>query len=335
MALPTFERESDADARPARRVRARRPNPLITQLRPAARELSPTLQDLGALSPDLERAVPRARPADHGVARPASRRPSSCSRTRGRCIAQLDPAMRQLTPILEFLGLYKRELTSFFANTVAATQARTTRAAKIHYLRTTNPLNPENLAVYPRRIGTNRPNAYTKPGNFTQLARACRCSTTATAAPAIPIGHQRPAAAAAADRRRPRARTSCSTTSCTFAFAGTNGGAAAAPPCRLAGPVHVQRRDHAVPARPASDDAGLERIVRASARRPASRAGRRRGARRRGLRALALRLEPSAATDTLVGRGADTYKATERYRERFGDHSVIVLVARRAARTCC
>ena len=68
----------------------------------------------------------------------------------------------------------------------------------------------------------------------------------------------------------------------------------------------------------------FERIVRASARRPA-----------RVLVivavlavvgcALALRLEPSAATDTLVGRGADTYQATERYRERFGDHSVIVL----------
>jgi hypothetical protein len=43
--------------------------------------------------------------------------------------------------------------------------------------------------------------------------------------------------------------------------------------------------------------------------------------------ALALvRLEPSAATDTLVGRGSDTFQATERYRERFGDHSVIVLV---------
>ena len=41
---------------------------------------------------------------------------------------------------------------------------------------------------------------------------------------------------------------------------------------------------------------------------------------------LALRLEPSAATETLVGRGADTYEATERYRERFGDHSVVVLV---------
>jgi predicted RND superfamily exporter protein len=68
-----------------------------------------------------------------------------------------------------------------------------------------------------------------------------------------------------------------------------------------------------------------ERIVRASARRPgrvlaivavlAALGG-----------ALALRLEPSAATDTLVGRGADTFKATETYRHKFGDHAVIVLV---------
>ncbi len=68
----------------------------------------------------------------------------------------------------------------------------------------------------------------------------------------------------------------------------------------------------------------FERIVRASARRPA-----------RVLAivavlavagcVLALRLEPSAAMDTLVGRGDDSFQATERYRERFGDHSVIVL----------
>jgi hydrophobe/amphiphile efflux-3 (HAE3) family protein len=68
----------------------------------------------------------------------------------------------------------------------------------------------------------------------------------------------------------------------------------------------------------------FERIVRASARRPA-----------RVLVAVAvlaalggaltLRLEPSAAMDTLVGRGADSFEATETYRERFGDHSVIVL----------
>jgi uncharacterized protein len=69
---------------------------------------------------------------------------------------------------------------------------------------------------------------------------------------------------------------------------------------------------------------GFERIVRASARRPVrvlaivavlAIAG----------SALALRMEPSAAMSTLVGRGADSFQATERYRERFGDHSVIVL----------
>jgi len=41
---------------------------------------------------------------------------------------------------------------------------------------------------------------------------------------------------------------------------------------------------------------------------------------------LALRLSPSTATDTLVNRGSDSYQATERYRERFGDHSIVVLV---------
>jgi hypothetical protein len=41
---------------------------------------------------------------------------------------------------------------------------------------------------------------------------------------------------------------------------------------------------------------------------------------------LALRLTPSAGTDTLVGRGTDEFKATQRYHERFGDDAVIVLV---------
>jgi uncharacterized protein len=42
--------------------------------------------------------------------------------------------------------------------------------------------------------------------------------------------------------------------------------------------------------------------------------------------ALALRLEPSASTDTLVGRDTDTFKATEKFRDEFGDDAVIVLV---------
>jgi hydrophobe/amphiphile efflux-3 (HAE3) family protein len=42
--------------------------------------------------------------------------------------------------------------------------------------------------------------------------------------------------------------------------------------------------------------------------------------------ALALGLQPSAATDTLVGRGSDTFQATERFNERFGEDAIIVLV---------
>ena len=42
--------------------------------------------------------------------------------------------------------------------------------------------------------------------------------------------------------------------------------------------------------------------------------------------ALALRLEPSAATSTLVDRSSDSFKATERFKQDFGDDAVLVLV---------
>ena len=42
--------------------------------------------------------------------------------------------------------------------------------------------------------------------------------------------------------------------------------------------------------------------------------------------ALALRLEPSAATDTLVNRGSQSFQDTERFKRDFGDDAVVVLV---------
>ncbi|MEA2272983.1 MAG: uncharacterized protein QOI98_1691, partial [Solirubrobacteraceae bacterium] len=49
--------------------------------------------------------------------------------------------------------------------------------------------------------------------------------------------------------------------------------------------------------------------------------------------ALALRLEPSASTDTLVGRNTAAFRATERFRKEFGDESVIVMVRGNLQRT--
>ena len=167
IALPTFEDESRVTVRRLAEF-ATDTDPLVDQLRPAARELSPTLIDLSALAPDLKKLFIELNPLiDASKAGfPAAQRVLQDLRP---LLAQIDPAANQLVPILDFVGIYKRELNAFFANVTAATQARST-ATRVHYLRTTNPFNPENLAVYPRRLGTNRPNAYAKPGMFANLA---------------------------------------------------------------------------------------------------------------------------------------------------------------------
>jgi phospholipid/cholesterol/gamma-HCH transport system substrate-binding protein len=167
VALPTFERESRTTLKRLDRF-AGNADPLVTQLRPAARELSPTLQDLSALAPDAK-ALFRDLDKLITVSKTGFPAAQKIVRDLRPLLAQADPALRQLIPILSFLGEYKGELNSFFANTAAATQAYDP-ATRLHYLRTTNPLNPENLAAYPRRIGSNRPNAYQLPGGYKRLA---------------------------------------------------------------------------------------------------------------------------------------------------------------------
>ena len=165
-ALPTFEKESRETFSRVTEF-AEDTDPLVTQLRPAARELSPTLEDLGELAPDLRNALEQLQPLIDASVRgfPAAEQTLEDLRP---LLAQLSPATDQLTPALDFIGGYKRELTAFFANTVAATQAGDPITG-LHYLRTSNPLNPENLAVYPRRLPTNRPNPYQHPGAFASL----------------------------------------------------------------------------------------------------------------------------------------------------------------------
>jgi hypothetical protein len=177
--LPTFQRETRATL-----VRldafANNANPLVNQLRPAARELSPTLLDLKALSPDL-----RALLRDLGPIIQASRAGlPAINTTLDRLqpvLGQLDPFLRQLNPALRFIGLYRRELNSFFTNSVASTEAfdfPTNAVAPVHYLRTTNPVNLENLAVYKKRLASNRNKTYFLPGDYDRLARGLTSTET-------------------------------------------------------------------------------------------------------------------------------------------------------------
>jgi ABC-type transporter Mla subunit MlaD len=169
--LPTFLREGRATT--ARLTRfADFTNPLITQLRPAARALSPTLRELDGLAPDLKSVFtnldPLVRVSKRGL--PATGQVLDNSKP---LLRRLDPWLKNFTPIVDWLGLYNREITAFLGNISAATQGREQGFANssdfLHYVRVASPLNPEILTGYPYRLGTNRSNPYTEPGGYDKL----------------------------------------------------------------------------------------------------------------------------------------------------------------------
>jgi virulence factor Mce-like protein len=146
-------------------------NPLVTQLRPAARELSPTLVELEKLAPDLRGLFRDINPLVD-VSKTGLPATSEFLDELRPLLDATDPFLRNLNPMLEWIGLYKHEITAFFSNDVAATQASSLGAdqkTQLHYLRTTNPLNPENLAIYPHRIASNRSNPYVAPLGYKTL----------------------------------------------------------------------------------------------------------------------------------------------------------------------
>jgi virulence factor Mce-like protein len=169
--FPTFLREGRATTERLTTF-ANATDPLITQLRPAARELSPTLIDLDALAPDLRGLFkdlgPLVRVSRRGL--PATEEVLDNSRP---VLRRLDPWLRNFTPIVDYLGLYRREIAAFLAHDAAATQATeqgfNDTSQSLHYLRTANPVNPEMMAGWPFRLQTNRSNPYTEPGGYDKL----------------------------------------------------------------------------------------------------------------------------------------------------------------------
>ena len=194
--LPTFLRESRVTTQRVTEF-ADAANPLTTQLRPAARQLSPLLIDADKLAPDLKVLFadlsPLVRVSKKGL--PATEQVLDNTKP---ILARVDPFLRQLTPIVDYLGLYRREIAAFFANDSAATQGIDRGIANpadlINYLRTSQPMNPEMMAGWPFRLGTNRSNPYTEPGGFDKLRTeghlevygSYLCTSNATPAPPEP-----------------------------------------------------------------------------------------------------------------------------------------------------
>jgi phospholipid/cholesterol/gamma-HCH transport system substrate-binding protein len=197
--FPTFLREGRATTRRVTAF-ADDANPLVTQLRPAARQISPTLIDLDKLAPDLRGFFtdldPLVRVSRRGL--PATEQVLDNTRP---ILRRLDPFLRELTPVIDYLGLYRREIAAFFGNDSAATQAVGTgfanAATPIHYLRVMNPLNPEIMTGYSNRLGVSRSNPYTEPGAYDRLSQGeplpvfgnYLCTSNPTPSPPPPNEH--------------------------------------------------------------------------------------------------------------------------------------------------
>ena len=163
IALPTFERESRETVTRLTRF-ADNTRPLVNQLRPWARELSPTLKSLNALAPDLRDLFQDLDPAITASERGLPAIDDVLNDIRPT-LRELTPLLKQLNPNIEGIANYRQEIGSFLANSMSATNAYSVEedGRRLHYLRVVNPVNPENLAAYPRRIGSNRTLPYMFP----------------------------------------------------------------------------------------------------------------------------------------------------------------------------
>jgi virulence factor Mce-like protein len=164
IALPTFERESTLTVRKLTQF-ADNTRPLVNQLKPWARELAPTLRALDGLAPDLRNLFVYLDPAISASVRGLPALNSILVNDLRPTLAELTPPLKQLAPDIEGLANYRGELGAFFANSMSATNAYelTEDGKRLHYLRVMNPINPQNLAAYPRRIGSDRTLPYMFP----------------------------------------------------------------------------------------------------------------------------------------------------------------------------
>lgn len=94
-------------------------------------------------------------------------------------LAQLDPFFRNLNPVLQFVGYYQRELTSFAGNVSTAGQGQVTfnntppvgLAKSGHALRALLTFTPDTIGYMPNKTVKTRSNAYRSPGWMDRLAQ--------------------------------------------------------------------------------------------------------------------------------------------------------------------
>jgi phospholipid/cholesterol/gamma-HCH transport system substrate-binding protein len=190
-ALPAFEHGGERTLRELDSL-ATVASPALDEARAWERELTPLLRGVKGFTPDFNSLLTSLGPFTSASERglPAFEQALGLFTP---LLANINPVLRNLDPFLQFTGDYIPELQSFFANVTAATEARddnadTSNQQHQHYLRALQTVNPESLAVYTKRIGTNRANPYFQSGAFRlvgngglQVFSAAGCADSAPA----------------------------------------------------------------------------------------------------------------------------------------------------------
>jgi virulence factor Mce-like protein len=187
-ALPTFLTESRLTLNRLQSF-STNANPLITQLHPSARALSADLKPIAKVAPDFRGFFTGLRKTQvRGLSGlPALQRLLNTDLP--PLLNQLVPFTRQLNPIISMIGRYQSDVTGFLGNATVATNAQiSTEAGNLsHYIRSSAPLYPEDLAMFgptaasEHRLAYSRSNPYPAPdsalnvinGLFTFDTRAC------------------------------------------------------------------------------------------------------------------------------------------------------------------
>ncbi|HEX8053416.1 MAG TPA: MlaD family protein [Thermoleophilaceae bacterium] len=162
--FPTFLDES---RQTLERVEAfsRHAQPLVRDLQPVMRELRPTLVSLRSLAPSLDtyfRGFDRQIDVS-GRSLPALREVVDETVPTFR---SLGPFLSEFNPIFEWLELHQHLVADFLGNGSAGTRDTVEGhgpGETGHYLRQLGPTGAESLGIHPRRLSTNRGNAYLPP----------------------------------------------------------------------------------------------------------------------------------------------------------------------------
>ncbi|HYH58974.1 MAG TPA: MlaD family protein [Thermoleophilaceae bacterium] len=150
---------------------SREARPLVRDLRPAARALEPTLADALPLAPELRGAF---RDVDRVITSAEDALPATTDVVRAAhpLFRLLVPVLQEAEPVVDYLGIYDREVIGTLAGIASSTQSAAPPVGggePIHYLRALVPFTAEGLVAASERFGTNRHNPYHLPGALEKL----------------------------------------------------------------------------------------------------------------------------------------------------------------------